>query len=161
MGAAELSLIQEAIAERFGSAGVLSPASIARVLADHGVRLGHPDVIQTDSRWREQHLFGFFTPDELAFSSIESATALIEKIERLHEKFQTDEMMRDHLRQLLRRIKTELELVANSERGDRKRRELAEEFAQWLTIWLQNQRIFTEWLALRRATADFQARFHS
>ena len=38
---------------------------------------------------------------------------------------------------------------------------LAEEIAQWLTIWLQTPQIFSEWLSLRRSTADFQARFHS
>jgi hypothetical protein len=48
-------------------------------------------------------------------------------------------------------MKSELELMTNPA--------LAQELAQWLTVWLQNPQIFEDWLALRRATADFRERF--
>jgi len=147
VGAAELRLIQDAVAERFGSASIVSPASIARVLADNGARLGHPEILHTDARWREERLT--FTAEDLALNDIETATALMEKINSVSPK--------DAVRQL----KAELEALAASVRGDQKRRELAREVAQWLTVWLQNPTIFAEWLDLRRATPDFQARFRS
>ena len=57
VGASELEFIRETILERFGTS--VSPASIARALADHGARLGHPEILQTDatvcggvSEWR-------------------------------------------------------------------------------------------------------------
>jgi hypothetical protein len=146
VGAAELGEIQRVLGEK----GVAeSPASIARVLADHGARLGHPEVLDADVRWRERN--ALFTPEELTFGTLEAATALIEKIERLRAQFETDTSMLEYLRQSVRRMKTELELPANNK--------LAQELAQWLTIWLQNPKIFSEWLALRRATPEFQQRF--
>ena len=140
VGAAELSLIQDALVQRFGS--VPSPASIARVLADHGARLGHPEILQADSRWRDQqHLF---TPDDLAFDTIDAAVAFVEKLQKLQQT--------PALRQSVQQIKQELVLIAT-------KRPVAREAAQWLTVWLQNPQIFTEWLDLRRSTAEFQELF--
>ena len=140
VGAGELSLINDAIVERFGSES--SPASIARVLADHGARLGHPEILQADSRWREQqHLF---TADDLAFDTIEAANSFIDKLQKLPQT--------QSLRQSVLQIKQELDLIAN-------RRPVAREAAQWLTVWLQNPQIFSEWLDLRHSTAEFQELF--
>ena len=140
VGAGELRLIQDELVRRFGSES--SPASIARVLADHGVRLGHPEILQVDSRWREQqHLF---TPEELAFDTIDAASAFIEKLQQLPQTAS--------LRQSVLQIKQELEFLA-------KRRAVAREVAQWLTVWLQNPKIFAEWLELRHSTTEFQELF--
>jgi hypothetical protein len=139
-GAGELSLINDALVERFGSES--SPASIARVLADHGARLGHPQILQADSRWREQqHLF---TPADLAFDTIDAANAFIEKLQKLPQT--------PSLRPSVLQIKQELNLLANG-------RPVAREAAQWLTVWLQNPHIFAEWLDLRRSTVEFQELF--
>jgi hypothetical protein len=140
VGAEDLGLIQDALVQRFGSGS--SPASIARVLADHGARLGHPEILQADSRWREQqHLF---TPDDLAFDTIHAANAFIEKLQRLPRT--------PSLRQSVLQIKQELDLLAHA-------RPVVREAAQWLTVWLQNPQIFAEWLDLRRSTAEFQELF--
>jgi hypothetical protein len=140
VGAAELSLIQDAVVERFGSEA--SPALIARVLADHGARLGHPEILEADSRWREQqHLF---TADDLAFDTIDAANAFIDKLQKLQQT--------QSLRQSVQQIKQELDLLAI-------KRPVAREAAQWLTVWLQNPQIFAGWLDLRRSTAEFQELF--
>ncbi len=140
VGAPDLTLIQGALIQRFGSES--SPASIARVLADHGARLGHPEILQADSRWREQqHLF---TPDDLAFDTIEAAGAFIEKLQQLQ--------LTQSLRQSIQQIKQELDFLGA-------RRPVAREAAQWLTVWLQNPQIFSEWLDLRRSTVEFQELF--
>jgi len=153
VGAAELELIRETIIQRFGTS--VSPASIARALADHGARLGHPEILQADVRWREHN--SLFTPEDLTFGTLEAATALMEKIESLRRRFADEELMLEHLLLEVRRIKSELDLMASSEKVGNKH--LAEELAQWLTVWLQNPQIFPEWLALRRATPEFQQRF--
>jgi len=149
VGGPELESIQETIAEQFGTS--VSPASIARALADHGVGLGHPEILQTDLHWRERHQL--FTPEELTFGTIDAANALIEKIESLQH------LENERLRHEVRQFKTELDLLAANEKAPN--RELAQEIAQWLAIWLQTPQIFSEWLSLRRATSDFQARFSS
>lgn len=153
VGAPELELIQQAIAVRFGTP--VSVASIARTLADHGARLSHPEVLAADVKWRERS--SLFTPEDLAFGSLEAATALMDKIERFREQFESDKSMLELLRQSVHEIKSELDVLAGSERAGHKI--LAEEVAQWLTVWLQNPQIFGEWLALRRSTPEFRTRF--
>ena len=155
VGAPELESIQETIAERFGTS--VSPASIARALADHGVRLGHPEILQTDLQWRERNQL--FTPEDLTFGTIDAANALIDKIESLRRQFENDASMSERLRHEIRQCKAELDLLTANEKAPN--RELAQEIAQWLTIWLQTPQIFSEWLSLRRSTADFQVRFPS
>jgi hypothetical protein len=153
VGAPELELIQQAIAVRFGTP--VSVATIARTLADHGARLGHPEVLAADVKWRERS--SLFTPEDLAFGSLEAATALMDKIEGLREQFESDKSMLEHLRQSVQQIKSELDVLAASEKVGHKI--LACEVAQWLSVWLQNPQIFPEWLALRRSTDEFRISF--
>src|SRR5215813_14329373 len=141
--ASDLTLINAALRERFGSES--SPASIARVLADQGARLGHPEILQADSRWRDQqHLF---SPAEIAFDTIHSANIFIDKLEQLRKSHN-----QQSLRQSVQQIKQELDLLAA-------RHAVAREAAQWLTVWLQNPKIFAEWLDLRRSTNEFEELF--
>ena len=146
VGAAELESIRETIANRFGTD--VSPASIARALADHGARLGHPEILQADVRWRESNLL--LTPEDLTLETLESATALMDRIESLRQQLESDKPKVEQLYQQVRQLKSELELMPTS---------LGQELAQWLAIWLQNPQIFSDWLALRRDTAEFRAQF--
>jgi len=145
VGASELGLIEQAVVERFGSA--ISPASIARVLADHGARLGHPEILQADARWREKQ--SLFNAEELEVTSLDAAIRLINKIEQLRQSENVE-----RLRQAVRAIKTELDYLAAG-------KPLAAEVAQWLAVWLQNPQIFSDWLALRQNTPEFHERFLS
>lgn len=153
VGSPELELIQQALVVRFGT--MVSLASIARTLADHGVRLRHPAILAADLLWRERT--SLFTQEDLSFGNLEAATALIEKIEGLRENFANDKLMLEHLRQSVNQIKSELDVLGASDRSGQKI--LAREVAQWLTIWLQNPQIFPEWLALRQHTPEFRTRF--
>ena len=149
-GAVELALIQEAFTKQFGSGAMVSPAAIARVLADHGARLKHPEILQADVRWRESNLF--FTPEDLTLGTLEGATALMEKIETLRRQLEGQKPKLEELYRQVRQFKTELQSIPTS---------LGHELAQWLTVWLQNPEIFAEWLDLRRATPEFRQRFKS
>ena len=153
VGAADLELINRAVIERFGTP--MSPALIARTLADEGVRFSHPEILGADFSWRERD--ALFTPEDLTFGTLDAANALIAKIQLLHEQFDGDPPASEHLRQSVLQIKTELELLAGNQKAANK--DLAGEVAHWLTIWLQTPQIFTEWLSLRRATPEFQERF--
>ncbi len=147
VSASDLTMIRDALIQRFGSDS--SPASIARVLADHGARLGHPEILQADSRWREQqHLF---TSDDLAFETIDAAGAFIEKLQQLPQT--------QALRQSVQQIRQELDLLVKVPNLLENRRAVALEAAQWFTVWLQNPQIFTEWLDLRRSAVEFQELF--
>jgi len=158
VGASELDLIQQALLERFGAGASESPASIARALADHGVPLQHPDILEVDLRWRQDQMTALFSPEELNIGTLEAATSLIEKIEHLRRQFENENSKLEHLRQSVRQMKSEVELLAAMEKAEKKR-QLGHEVAQWLTVWLQNPQIFEQWLALRRTTAEFQKLF--
>ena len=148
VGASDLEFIRETIVARFGT--TVSPASIARALADHGARLGHPEILQADMRWREGNLF--FTAADLTVDTLEGATALMDKIESLRRQLENEKPKVEELYRQVRQFKSELELMPTW---------LGQELAQWLTIWLQNPQIFGEWLELRRGTAEFRERFES
>jgi hypothetical protein len=151
-GAAELDRLQQALLESFGAQGRESPASIARTLADNGVRLKHPEVLDADVRWREREQVSLFTSEELNFTSIEAAVTYVEKLADLPQG--------PELRSFVLQLKTELESVARSMRIPLPDRLIALEVAHWLTVWLQNPPIFLDWLLLRRESAEFRERFH-
>ena len=151
-GAAELDQLQQALLESFGSQGRESPAAIARTLADNGVRLKHPEVLEADVRWREHEQVSLFTSEELNFTSIDAAIVFVEKLAGLPQG--------SELRSFVLQLKVELESVAKSMRIQLADRLIALEVAHWLTVWLQNPPIFADWLVLRRESAEFRERFH-
>lgn len=151
-GAAELDQLQQALLESFGAQGRESPAAIARTLADNGVRLKHPEILETDAGWREREQFSLFTSEELNFTSIEVAIAFVEKLCGLPQGLE--------LRSFVLQLKVELESIAKSMRVPLPDRLIAVEVAHWLTVWLQNPPIFSEWLLLRRESTEFRERFH-
>jgi hypothetical protein len=125
-----------------------SPASVARGLADRGVALIHPDVLNDDVRWRSPRLF---TAEELNFENIAAAIAWMGRLAARPDS--------ETLRPAVLSLKRELELVVAAVRTNDRDRRLAEEIGQWLTIWLQNPQIFLDWFALRQNAAEFRERF--
>ena len=123
-----------------------SPASIARAEADRGVQLSHPDVLNADVAWRSARLF---TAEELNFDTPPAAVAWMEKLAPEN----------DPRREAVLSLKRELELIVAGKRTSERDRRLAREVGQWLTIWLQNPRIFPDWFALRQNSADFREQF--
>jgi acyl-CoA thioesterase len=150
-GAAELELIQKKLREKSSIPVSESPASIARTLADHGVRLRHPEILEADLRWRQTREIELFAPEELTFPTIETAAAWMDKLSALEP--------RPELRTLVLQVKTELALVASSKQVSVYQRDIASEVAEWLAVWLQNPPIFADWLLLRRQSPDFSTRF--
>ena len=151
-GASELASIQETLEKVFGLGGVESPASLARTLADAGVSLRHPEVLQADSLWREGRLHDLFAPGELDFNSLTKASSSLEKIEdlRLELISKQGESGVKRLRQFVNEIRQDLEA---------QRSELSLEIVHWLQVWLQNPLIFRDWLSLRRDSPDFRSKF--
>lgn len=150
-GAAELALIQEKLLERSTAHGHESPASIARTLADNGVRLRHPEILAADLRWRQRREIDLFAPEELTFATIESAVAWMDKL--------SGREPRPDLRSHVLQVKNELALVATSKQVPQNEKAIAAEIAEWLTVWLQTPAIFADWLVLRRQSPEFRERF--
>ena len=160
-----LSRIQRALARQFGIDTTDSPASIARVLADEGAELRHPDVIEFDARWRESS----FKKSELAIATddaakpltLESAEALLKRFERLRRKYSGDAKS-DRLRQLREAAlneKAKAQLLARDDALDDSLRKVQGEIAEWFRVWLQAPEIFDDWLDLRRRSSEFRETF--
>ena len=152
VGTGELELIQRALEQSLGRAAVESPAQIARTLADLGVKLRHPEVLNADLGWREAQIEVLFESSDIDFGTIESAILSMERIEMRRVGFLGlgDDDGVESLKEYVRDLKAEL--------VDRKT-EVTLEVVQWVTIWLQNPEIFSDWLALRQKSPEFVSKF--
>ena len=168
VGENELGEIQRAIAKRFGAGAVDSPAAIARLLADEGAELRHPEIIEFDARWREAQIakdaadFSVFDRFDAAKAlRLKQAESLIKKLEKLRKKLE-----RAGDAQALRSLQDEavnarqtVQSLAKSEKLNQRVRGEQVEIAEWLSVWLRTPRLFDEWLELRQRSREFRERF--
>ena len=152
VGAPELAAISDALERAFGRSGLESPATLARTLADAGIPLRHPEVLEADSVWRETRLYDFFAPGALNFTTLEHAFRSVGEVEDLRLKLAAEgnQAGTKELTQHIRDLKSKLE---------KQDTELAREVVQWLRVWLQNPQIFQDWLSLRQVSPDFRRKF--
>jgi len=168
IGFRELSAIQQALHEKFGEGGVESPAKIARVLADEGAELRHPEVIEFDAQWREakieqetskfRSLEQFLRAEPLRLNEAES---LIKKLEQTRQRAERkeDELNVQRSRDIAMNSRQTAQLLADDSALDQTQRDEQEEIAQWLSVWLQTPTLFDDWLNLRRRSPDFRKKF--
>lgn len=164
IGAAELGAIQVRLEGRFGEHAVESPAAIARVLADEGAELRHPEVIECDAQWRAEHL-GRFAHDISEIDALAPHEALTLRqaenlIERLAELLaQHDAADAHRLRTIAIEAKKAAQLRAKRKSLDEAQRTEQLEIAEWLGVWLRTPNLFKDWLDLRRRSEDFRRKF--
>jgi hypothetical protein len=146
----------------------MSPASVARQLADEGAELRHPQIIESDVHWREAFLKN--RVDKLAaveqLSSgarldIEEAGVLIGKMEKLRQEFERDDddTRLNELRTIAADARQRAEAMGKNHKLDEKVRREQSEIAEWLKVWLQTPALFENWLELRRRSEEFRKRF--
>jgi hypothetical protein len=161
VGAPELEAIQATLKEKFGAGGVMSPAAIARVVADEGAVLRHPEVFDCDFKWREEKLQQKAFRDELDFSDLSAAFDSVVKIEQERLQLAQGAAPLAELRQVVKAARDEARLESHSKIIDARSREQLKEIAHWLTVWLQSPELFSDWLDLRRRSPEFLKRFGS
>lgn len=168
VGERELRRIQRAIAKRFGAGAVDSPAAIARLLADEGAELCHPEIIEFDARWRQTQIkkhdadFAIFDRFDAAKPlRLKQAEALIMRLEKLRQKFEYAED-----RPSLRRLNDEAlvakqaaQTLARNSHLDQRLRAEQTELTEWLSVWIRTPKLFEEWVGLRKRSAEFRQRF--
>jgi len=155
VGGIELQRINEELVKKFGPGGAESPAALARVLADEGARLKHPEVLETDTIWREQQLYSLFAPGEIDFNNLAASLESIAKLDALYRQFlaEGDDPGAEQVREFAREVKLGLQRSASPV--------MASEVIEWLTIWLQTPQMLGEWLDLRLKSPGFQKKFGS
>jgi hypothetical protein len=168
VGASELRKIQSAIREQFGAGAVDSPAAIARVLADEGAELRHPEVIEFDARWREAEIrrnskrfAGFDGGPGGEPLRLKQAEALIKRLEREWDRSERagDKAARQRARDEAIKAAEAAQSLAKNRALDQTQRAEQAEIAAWLAVWIQTPNLFAEWLELRRRSPEFRNQF--
>jgi hypothetical protein len=168
VGETELSEIQMSVRTAFGQGADMSPAAIARVLADEGAELCHPEVIEFDARWRqakiEKDLGKLKGLDDLLTGKplgLEKAEALIGKLEKLRRRAEDsgDQTALKQARTMAISGRQSAELLAQDHQLGQRERAEQRELAEWLKVWIQTPALFADWLELRRRSPEFQKRF--
>ena len=162
-GEDELISIQQKLVDE-----TISPATIARELAQEGVELRHPEVINCDARWREAQLerqtskFASVRPlPDTGPLNLKEAEAAIAQLEQLRRAFAVarDKIALDEIKALaIDSRKTALH-CANDSSLSKEARQAQEEMAEWLRVWLETPKLFEQWLELRKASSTFSAKF--
>ena len=168
VGYRELIEIQDSIRREFGEGAVQSPAAIARVLADEGTDLRHPEVIEFDAHWRESQLQNAVRDRDviepasadkpLRLSKVE---AFIQGLEKLrHQSEQAgDRPASQQVREVAIAARQSAERLARDRTLAKPLRAEQAEIAEWLGVWIKTPNLFAAWLELRRRSSDFQQRF--
>ena len=159
VGARELELIQRVLSEKFGA--LASPAAIARIVADEGAVLRHPEVFDCDFKWREQIAEGVSFQSGLDFSRLSIAFESMVRVEqqRLKLQIEADANGQAALRNIVSAARKDALLRARSKIIDASQRAEAKEISDWLGVWLQAPELFSDWLDLRRRSPEFRSKF--
>lgn len=162
VGAAALQAIHHALRKSFDSPQALSPAAIARILADAGAELSHPEVIEFDVEWRTkiiqtdarkfEPLNRLITGEPVGLKEAES---LMRRLEQLRPDAE------DGVRALAIEGRQAAAARAESKSLPNNLRAEQREMAEWLRIWLETPDVFTQWLELRKSSPDFRQKFAS
>ncbi len=168
IGERELTNIQRSVRDHFGRGDEESPAAIARVLADEGAELLHPEVIEFDARWREAKIEN----DSRRFKGLENflagkplrlkqAEALIKKLERRRKSAEksSDQIASNEARNVAIAGRHIAELLAQDRKLNQLQRTEQAEIAEWLKVWIQTPGLFADWLDLRRRSPEFRKKF--
>jgi hypothetical protein len=160
-----LEAVQSELAQ-FGS-DAMTPASLARLLADEGAELRHPEIIESDVRWREllvrSRMDKFGAVEQLSSGAlnIEDAGVLISKMEKLRQEFKRDDddTRLNELRTLAADARQRADAIGKNRKLDGKVRLEQSEIAEWLKVWLQTPALFENWLELRQRSEEFREKF--
>jgi len=168
VGQRVLLRIQQTIGEEFGEAVGESPVAIARVLADEGAELHHPEVIECDARWREPRIEArtkkFRNLEKLISNApldLKRTEALISKFEELRQRFERNDDQ-EALAVLLtsaRHARRVAESIAVDRSADKTRRVEQSEIAEWLKVWIQTPSLCANWIDLRKRSDEFKSKF--
>lgn len=168
VGSSELAHIHSALADDVGQDQVPSPAQIARELAQEGAQLRHPEIIESDARWRESQIAGQIN----AFQSLrrlqtgaplqfDQAAAIFAELEKLRVRFvsASDEGALVDLKTFALEARQAAKNRAKDPSLPATRREVHTEISEWFRVWLETPKLFDQWLELRKSSAVFKEKF--
>jgi hypothetical protein len=145
----------------------LGPAALARMLADEGAELKHPEIIEIDAEWRQARieaganecsLAELSSPVVLTLATAENLIAELEAARQRHELNQDRQRLAE-VRNIASESRRLAESIARNRSTEQTVRVEQAEIVEWLKVWLQTPALFKDWLELRRRSDEFRARF--
>jgi hypothetical protein len=161
VGREEIEAIEIVVREQLGASAVDGPMIMARLLADEGAVLRHPEILKLDVKRRLETPYAAMFRNILNVSGFKNTISTIRRHENLRKKFlnENDKEGMRLVRQSVLRGKEEALNIAENEKIEAHRRAEQAEIAEWLTIWLGSPEIFDSWVTLRQDSKDFKSRF--
>ncbi len=161
VGAAEIEAIETVVADQYGDSAVDSPMVVARLLADEGAELRHPEIMKLYVERASDRPYDGALRNIVRTSDLKTTLASIRNLENLRRKYAKDndkqglKLVRETA---IRSKQTALE-TAEKKNLDETARNVNAEIAQWFTVWLQTPEIFESWVALRQKSSEFLDKF--
>lgn len=162
-----LASILSRLVAAFGNHETAGPAVIARILADEGAELRHPEIIEADVKWRQTWietsasdsvLDRLSSPEVMTLATTEIFIDQLEEFRKRHE-LNEDRRALAEIRTLGSDSRRLAESIARNRSVEKTIRHEQAEIAEWLKVWLQTPALFKDWLELRRRSDEFRARF--
>ncbi|MEO8650046.1 MAG: hypothetical protein ABI539_12855 [Acidobacteriota bacterium] len=158
VGSAEIEAIDEAVSAQFGKAAVDSPMVTARLLADEGAQLRHSEILELYLKRSQDQPYAPVLRNIIRTDTFALTLSSLKNAENFRKRLTADND-REGLRLLREEVlDAKKRLLSAARTKDRGR---TAEIVQWLTLWLQSPELFENWIALRRATKEFNEKFGS
>ena len=158
--AREIAIINQALIAEYGEGGAMEPGEIARILVSEDLPVRFEQIFRMATlRERYENLFASLP----GWATLKQAEQSIHELDRHYRRFlqRGDKTGVRYARQTALDGKTDTAKAATDKHNDAHRRLEQTEITQWLAVWLQTPNLFTEWLELRRATAEYRQRFET
>ncbi len=157
VGTTEIEAIETVVSDVYGKAAVDSPMTIARLLADEGAELRHAEVMELYVTRVSNQPYDAALRNIIRLDDLAATLGTIRALENLRKKFVEDDD-KEGLRKLRETALRGKDLAA--ETSQRKNvaiatRQLNDEIANWLTVWLQTPDVFESWVSLRQKSNEF------
>ncbi len=163
VGAVEIEAIETVVADQYGESAVDSPMVIARLLADEGAELRHPEIMKLYVERASDRPYDGALRNIVRIDDLKSTLASIRNLENLRRKYveANDKQGLRLLRETAIRGKQTAAEAIEKKDLDETMRYVNSEIAQWFTVWLQTPEVFESWVTLRQRSPDFIEKFGS
>ncbi len=161
VGSAEIEAIETAVAAEYGPAAVDSPMIIARLLADEGAELRHPEIMRLYVERASDRPYDAAFRNLMDTESLRGALRSIRELNNLRQKYaaENDREGIRLARQTALDAKRKLKATIDDARTEGLKRSVSIEIAEWLSVWLQTPDLFNDWVELRQRSAGFRETF--
>ncbi len=161
IGRAELEAIEIAVGVEYGLSQFETPMRIARILADEGAELRHSEILKLDAERRTNSPYAPIFRNLIKVENLREAQTTLKQIENLRRKFERveDRTGLHELREVIKIQVTRLREIGDNQRSLSDTRKVANEVAEWFSLWLGNPEIIDGWLEIRLKSIDFKKRF--